>query len=333
MSGTKLRTAFAGFQHNHLYQIYEMAVKNQRIQIAGCWEASSEIRRQAKQKYQIEFSYDTYQHLLDDPVTDIVVIGSYYSRRGQMAIEALRAGKHVFSDKPLCTTLNELSQIEALAKEKGLCVGLMLDLRFHPHAACMKQLIENETLGKIHCVRFGGQHPLLFDSRPSRYFDPDKYGGVINDIAIHGIDLIRYLTGLGVKEIAAARCWNAFSVQNTAFQDSGQLMLVLENNAGVIADVSYALPDSFNYSMPCYWSFEFWGEKGMASFSYHSDGVSLYCNGNRSVKIVKGHAPGSDCLADFIRQIEGEGQVVLPTQDVFASTRDTLRVQHAADTV
>ena len=71
----------------------------------------------------------------------------------------------------------------------------------------------------------------------------------------------------------------------------------------------------------------------MASFSYHSDGVSLYCNGNRSVKIVKGHTPGSDCLADFIRQIEGEGQVVLPTQDVFASTRDTLRVQHAADTV
>lgn len=76
-------------------------------------------------------------------------------------------------------------------------------------------------------IYFGGQHPLLYNSRPSWYFEDGKYGGLFNDLAIYGIDLIYYIC-----------------------PDSGQLMSELTNGAGLIADVSYSVPDTIAYNLP-----------------------------------------------------------------------------------
>ena len=101
----------------------------------------------------------------------------------------------------------------------------------------------------------------MYGKRPGWYFEEGKHGGTINDIAIHGIDLLRYLTGSGVKVINAARTWNAFAKSAPAFCDSAQFMVTLENGAGVIADVSYSSPDSFGYLMPTYWQFCVWCDR------------------------------------------------------------------------
>ncbi len=65
-----------------------------------------------------------------------------------------------------------------------------------------------------------------------------KHGGTINDIAVHALDLIPWITGHKFKRIVAARCWNALAKRCPHFKDAAQLMLEMDNGAGVMGDVS-----------------------------------------------------------------------------------------------
>lgn len=86
----------------------------------------------------------------------------------------------------------------------------MFDLRYMPQTAVIKKMIENGELGDVHIISFTGQHFLDYGNRPWWYFEEGKHGGTINDIAIHGIDLLKFVTGKSLTHIDCARCFNAF---------------------------------------------------------------------------------------------------------------------------
>ena len=117
-----MNIAFYGYRHGHTGVIYKQAMSNPEINILGAFEAAAEGRKLAE-SIGVEFNYSSAEELLADERVNIVNIGGYYTERGSQAIAALRAGKHVFCDKPLCTSIEELNEIERLAKENNLCVG------------------------------------------------------------------------------------------------------------------------------------------------------------------------------------------------------------------
>jgi len=321
-----LGIAFAGFRHDHIYALHARASQKAGLKIVGCWEEDPESIQRARNK-NICMSYPSFDALLADARVDIVAIGSYYGARGELAIRALEAGKHVIADKPLCTRLEELDRIRTLAKQKGLTVGLMLDLRDNGNVRCAMELIARGEIGRINNIRFNGQHPLLYGKRAGWYFEKGKHGGVINDIAIHGIDLARIFTDAEVDRVVGARCWNFYARECPEFCDSAQLLLQMSDGCGVIADVSYASPDSHGYTLPSYWSFELNGERGMLCFSFSSDGVTAYLNGETAPRIFPPVAPENDYLDAFLQDI---GTCGAYTDRILAVTEQTLRVQRAA---
>ncbi len=98
--------------------------------------------------------------------------------------------------------------------------------------------------------------PLILGKRPAWYFEPGKHGGTLNDIGVHAIDLIPWMTGRSIVEVTAARAWNARVPQFPAFQDAGQMMLKLDNGGSVMGDVSYLNPDAASNYTPRsqYWA-------------------------------------------------------------------------------
>ena len=322
----KFGIAFAGFRHDHIYALYDLASQKEALEITGAWEENAAALQKAKSK-NITITYPSFDAVLADTRVDIVAIGSYYGARGEMAIRALEAGKHVIADKPLCTEKRELERIRALAKEKQLSVGLMLDLRDNGNVVCASELIRRGVLGRINNIRFNGQHPLLFGVRPAWYFEKGKHGGVINDIAIHGIDLARIFTGADVDAVIGARCWNFYASAHPDFLDSAQFVVKMSDGCGVIADVSYALPDAHGYAMPTYWDFEICGERGVLRFSFSSDGVTAFLNGDREARVFPPIAPASDYLDAFLADIGACGAY---TEQMLAVTEQTLLVQCAA---
>ena len=320
----KYNMAFAGFRHGHIYGLYDLAKKYNNINIVGAWEDDAESIYEARQNG-VAFTYKTYEELLADKRVDVVAIGNYYGARGKMVISALEAGKHVIADKPLCIKPEEAELAEKISREKNLKIGLMLDLRHNKNVLSAMKIIENGTIGKINNIYFGGQHPLMYGTRPQWYFEEGKHGGTVNDIAIHGIDLVRRFTKSEIREIKAVRCWNCFASEKPEFPDSAQFMLELDSGAGVLADVSYSAPDTLGFSMPTYWEFKIWGTSGMLMFNVNADGVELYINGKSKMLRVDGMNAESNFLNDFINDIEND--IFDNTNSVLMSTKATLAVQ------
>lgn len=270
----KLTWAFAGFRHGHIHGLYQrVAADSGNHQILAACEEDAATRTQLAGR--VAITHDSVDKMLAETNCDILAIGDYYARRGKLAIQGLKAGCHIMSDKPLCTSLDELEQISDLAAEKKRCIGCMLDLRDAPPFTTLKTVIDQGRIGTIQAIQIGGQHPLNRGVRPEWYFEPGKHGGTINDIAIHAFDLIPWLTGSAFNRVIAARCWNAMVSDAPHFRDAAQMMLALDNGCGVLGDVSYFSPSGAGYSLPAYWRITLWGEKGVLETSLTAENISL----------------------------------------------------------
>ena len=323
--------AFAGFRHGHIFSLYDQCfAERDRITIAGAWEEDKSARAAAQREHGVFFDGRSYDDLLADPRIDIIAIGDYYGRRGELCIRALEANKHVIVDKPLCTNLSELDKIERLSMEKQLKVGCMLSLRYSRYTAVVKDIISSGRLGDISAVSFNGQHGLDYGSRPMWYFEEGKHGGVINDIAIHGIDLIEYLTGERLTKIDAARTWNKFADKAPSFQDCAQFMIRFGADIGVQGDVSYAAPCHTEFGLPFYWQFLIWGTKGVLRFAEDGKGVDAFFDYTSAPQYIEGVPSDRNHIRDFLDEIAGIPGSLLSTPEVIASSRDTLLVQKAA---
>ena len=324
-----MNIAFAGLRHGHIFTLARMARENPLFTITGYWEEDAAAREAAAPQF-TETAYPSYDALLADPAVDVVAVGDYYGIRGERILRALRAGKHVLCDKPVCTRLSELAQIETLCREKGLKLGCMLDLRYDPALRMAQSMIRGGMLGEIHAVNFTGQHPLNYGVRPSWYFEPGKHGGTFNDLAIHGIDAVTMVTGLAYEKTLCARTWNAFAHSVPDFRDCAQLMGTLQNGAGVTADVSYAAPAPSAFSLPPYWRFSFWGENGFLECRLGEGEVTLALAGDAAPRRLSAPPVTDDYLTDLTREIQGES-VAFDTKSVLLSTKTLLEIQQFAD--
>ena len=323
-----MNIAFAGLRHGHIYGLAGLAKQNPDFNICGWWEEDAEARKGGENTFQIP-PYNSYDELLNDPKVDIVAVGDYFGIRGQRVIAALKAGKHVMCDKPVCTDLGELTEIDKLLKERNLKLGCMLDLRYEPCLCYLKDLIAEGKLGEIKSATITGQHPLNWGQRAGWYFEEGKHGGTFNDIGIHGIDAIGFMTNSPWSKTLYAREWNAFASLAPIFMDSAQCVGELSNGANIMLDVSYAAPSPGGFKTPAYWRFTLWGTNGFAECKVNNPEVTLLLTGDAVPYTVTAPPVKNDYLRDFKREIEGES-VHFDTQSVLDSSRAALQVQQHA---
>jgi len=321
------KIAFAGFRHAHIFDLYQRVKDHPDVELAAtCEENLADSLMPAKD---MSPEFTSMEKLPGDADFDILALGDCYGKRGAQAIAALQAGKHVIADKPLCTSLDELEQIEELSKAKGLCVGLMLDVRDHGNWIALREVVRSGRIGGVQTLSFFGQHPLLWGSRPAWYFEPGMHGGTLNDIAIHAMDFIPWLTGLEIEEIVAARAWNAKATEAPHFKDCAQLMLRLSNGGGVLGDVSYLAPDACGYAIPNYWRITLHGTSGFAETSYNAHGITVADDSSKEPELIPS-APGrpGGYLQDFLNEIAGtSGPGGLTTESNLRATRQALELE------
>lgn len=324
-----MNIAFAGLRHSHIFGLAELAKQNPDFCISGWWEAD-EKSSQKGNRFFSKLPYISYEELLADESVDIVAIGDYYSIRGKRVIQAIQAGKHVICDKPICTSLEELDTICYLLKQKHIKLGCLLDLRYEACLRYLASLVADGKLGEIKTASFTGQHPLNWGIRPKWYFEEGKHGGTFNDIAIHGIDAIRFLTGTNLIKPLYARQWNAFAKQAPDFMDCAQCVLETDKGINVMADVSYAAPSPGGFQTPAYWRFTLWGTKGFAECQIGDPHVTLLFNGDELPHQITAPAIENDYLRDFKREIDGES-ILFDTKSVLKSSRIALQLQEYAN--
>src|SRR5438067_1395259 len=224
MADQPLRIAFLGFRHGHVMSIHHAARSHPDIEVVAAAEEHAETIEQLSREGKVQLTHRDWREAIERVPCDAVAVGDYFARRGEIIIAALAARKHVISDKPICTRLEELDRIEQLAKENRRVVSAQLDLRDSGAFITARRLIREGAIREVHTVVFTEQHPLFLDKRPKWYFEPGKHGGTLNDIAVHATDLIPWMTGRKLTGVVAAREWNARLPQFPHFQDAGQFM-------------------------------------------------------------------------------------------------------------
>lgn len=328
-----MKLAFVGFQHPHMLEMYHHAQILDGVAVVAACEENEGTRQHLMARGDVSITHERFDQMLDAVECDAVAVGDYFARRGSLILQTLARGKHVLVDKPVCTSLAEIGQIERICRERGLKLGCMLTMRDSGPIIGLRNLIRSGLIGDVQAISFGGQHPLLPGTRPSWYFEPGKHGGTINDIVIHAVDAIPWITGQPFTVLHAARTWNALAREHPHFRDGGQIMASLGNACGVLGDVSYFMPNSMGYSLPHYWRMTFWGEKGMVETSTTADSILVALDGEpqpRLEPLPEGNPAGY--FKAFLAEIAGQSRPDQLTTDVIlTATRQALTMQWAAD--
>ncbi|HLL96717.1 MAG TPA: bi-domain-containing oxidoreductase [Spirosoma sp.] len=181
-------------------------------------------------KFGIAQSTTDYRQILADPAIDLCVITTRHNSHARLTVEALRAGKHVFVEKPLAIFDDELAGIIDAQQTSGRMVMVGFNRRFSPQAQKMKALLGGPRSGE---VPMNVVATLNAGSIPASSWVHDRAvgGGRILGEACHFVDLITFLTGSRVVSV----CLNAMGRHPTETTDSASLLLRYENGAtGVV---------------------------------------------------------------------------------------------------
>ena len=144
-------------------------------------------------------------------------------------LKALKAGKHVLVEKPMATNVKQAEKLLETAEEEGLHLSVGFLMRFIPGIQYMKNAVEDKTIGNLVCATA---------KRVSEW--PERIGdvGVVKDIAIHDIDIIRYFFG----EEPIAVYAKTGSMKYKKFEDYAQIMLTFEGGKSAFIESNWLTP-------------------------------------------------------------------------------------------
>jgi predicted dehydrogenase len=153
-------------------------------------------------KHGARLATTSLDELLSDPEVDIVYIATPNALHSSQVIAAAGAGKHVFTDKPLATSVAEAEAAVEACRAAGVKLGVNFQTRYYPPTAGILDVVRSGALGEIvfvDCAMTSGRIPL----REWRT-DMDLAGlGTLNNLGVHAFDFIRYVLGSEVAEATA----------------------------------------------------------------------------------------------------------------------------------
>ncbi|MCI1904125.1 MAG: Gfo/Idh/MocA family oxidoreductase [Enterococcaceae bacterium] len=149
----------------------------------------------AKENFGVE-TYTDYKKMIDAEEIDAVAIVAPTGFHPEMTAYALKAGKHVFCEKPLGLEMDEVAEMSRQIQEHPKQVfqlGFMR--RFDASYRHAKEIIDAGGIGEIIYIRAYGIDPISGMESFTKFATDNDSGGIFVDMCIHDIDLIRWYTG------------------------------------------------------------------------------------------------------------------------------------------
>lgn len=265
-----IRLGIAGTQHPHIQMAIDEASRRDDVQLVGLSETEEAVRAAWSSRTGIP-GYPTASDLFDAGRPDAVAVGAANHERAVITATALDRGIHVLSDKPLCNTSAELLQIETAWRGSGAHLSMMLDKRIHPVSLGAAKLIESGQLGDIAVIASTAPHQLCKMPRPAWMFERATYGGILNDLATHDIDLALQFTRAQSGTVYA-RAQNLANPHEPTFEDHAACLIQTDGGTLVAVQVDWLSPDGAGFDD---YRTVITGTEGTAELLFH-DGTLLF---------------------------------------------------------
>lgn len=218
---------FGGMAGHHYTQ---MTKENTKFRIKGIYDINPERVEDAKSKGL--YTYESLEELLSDSKVDVVIVACYNDVHKDIAIKALKAGKHVLCEKPATIKSEDLEQMIKVSKECGKILTIDHNRRTNKDFVAMRRFVESGIIGKPYVIesRVEGSRGL-----PKGWRDRKALGGgMMFDWGVHLIDQMLYMID---EKVVNVFC-KMYSVHYDEVDDAFHLVLTFESGLSAYLEVA-----------------------------------------------------------------------------------------------
>jgi predicted dehydrogenase len=218
---------------------------NPKARLVAAVDVRPELAEAAAQKWGAKRWYSSIEEALADPeiqVTDLCLPHHWHAPIG---IQAAKARKHVFVEKPLANTLAEGDAMIEACRQNGVLLMVDQTKRYQNRHRKVKELLDAGYVGDPILVKFAYLQDITYawaNMEPKRRETYWKHDGVISGIGIHSLDMLRWLVGEAVEVQAVSSTTKLIDPDRTT-EDSGIVLLKFANGAIGEMTTSYVLRD------------------------------------------------------------------------------------------
>jgi len=153
----------------------------------------------AKERHiQHVYAKEEINQVLQDKAIDAVIIAASSSAHVDLIKKSAAAGKHIFCEKPIAFTTEDIQQAIDAVQQAGVTMQVGFNRRFDPEFMRVKEVVAAGGVGQPHLIKITNRDP----KRPDIKFIP-RSGGLFLDFNVHDFDMARYVTDSEVMEVYA----------------------------------------------------------------------------------------------------------------------------------
>jgi predicted dehydrogenase len=238
-----VRFAAVGLDHAHIFgQVRGLVEAGAELVGLATDDPDASVAQQLRDRFpDVPFAASPEQLIERDDV-DLIVTAAIPDRRGPIAVQAMQAGKDVVTDKPGCVSLDQLDQIRATVAETQRFWSVTFSERFEvPCVAKAGELVRAGRIGKVVQTLGLGPHRIGDRAhlaggkgRPEWFYQKQRYGGILADIASHQIDQFLWFTDSTTAEVVTSTVGNFANPDTPGLQDFGEILLRSDTAQGYI---------------------------------------------------------------------------------------------------
>ena len=298
----------------------------EEAQLVAVCDNKPDRAKTAGEKYGA-IAYTDYHEMFEKETLDAVHICLPHYLHVPVAMDAMRAGLHVISEKPMSITYEDAVAAVELADKLGLQYGVIFQCRYNTPATLVKRRVTDGRLGAVKCGR-----STLTWYRPDNYYDASDWkgtwdkegGGVMIDQAIHSLDLANWMIDSTPVEVQSSL--HNRNHTSMIVEDTGEGLIKYENGAllSFFAMNNYLVNEPIEIRLLC--------ENGKATFSYnharieYNDGTIEEAE-NRPQKLVS-YTEGKEYWGlQHAVQIQQFYRSILGLETLEISGREALKIQ------
>ncbi len=166
--------------------------------------------------------YGWWEEMIEAEKPDVVAINPWYCDSAEISMACLKKGIHVYSEKPVATTIPMLEKLEAVYRDCSADFGCMFDGRHTTWLRTAKKAIDEGKIGTVRLLH--GQKSYKMGTRGAHYQKIATYGGMLAWIAIHPVTWFGYV--LGTEPIwVSAQADDAENGGNGEMESTGCMLL------------------------------------------------------------------------------------------------------------
>lgn len=209
-----------------------------------------------------------YKEILADPEIDAVLICSSTDTHSPISVEAIKAGKHVFCEKPIDHDIDKIQEVIDALKDSKVKYQVGFNRRFDHNFEAVRDAVAAGKVGDIHVIKVTSRDP----EPPSAEYVKVS-GGMFLDMTIHDFDMVRFLAGCNATEVYT----EAAVLVDPAIGEAGDVdtaVITLKMENGAIAVIDNSRKAVYGYDQRA----EVFGSKGMVATGNDTASAAVISN-------------------------------------------------------